>query len=196
MNIEHLAHDLFLLMLNLSQLQSSERMLAIFVDALNRAQDAVSLRLLTEGEHISDEAIQIATAQNSFGWIVLEGKEQAQSPELLSLIRNAIHMLALVLENRVSAQLLADDRSRLEKAVAARTSELHRTNLAIQAEIVERTRIEDALREKTEALDRYFTLSLDLLCIADTDGFFHRLNPEWERTLGYRISELEGKRFF
>ncbi|MFH0824317.1 MAG: PAS domain S-box protein, partial [Pseudomonadota bacterium] len=37
--------------------------------------------------------------------------------------------------------------------------------------------------------------SLDLLCIADTDGRFLRLNPEWERTLGYSLSELEGKGF-
>ncbi len=51
------------------------------------------------------------------------------------------------------------------------------------------------LREKTEELDHYFTLSLDLLCIADTDGYFIRLNPEWEKTLGYPLAELEGHRF-
>jgi PAS domain S-box-containing protein len=51
------------------------------------------------------------------------------------------------------------------------------------------------LREKTEELDRYFRSSLDLLCIADTDGYFQRLNPEWERALGYPLAELEGKRF-
>ncbi len=59
----------------------------------------------------------------------------------------------------------------------------------------ERKRAEEALRAKTEELDRYFTASLDLLCIADTDGYFHRLNPEWEKTLGYALAELEGRRF-
>ncbi|MFH1196448.1 MAG: PAS domain S-box protein [bacterium] len=52
-----------------------------------------------------------------------------------------------------------------------------------------------ALREKSEELERYFTHSLDLLCIADTDGYFRRLNPEWESTLGYSLKELEGRRF-
>lgn len=52
-----------------------------------------------------------------------------------------------------------------------------------------------ALKAKTEELDRYFTSSLDLLCIADTDGYFRRLNPQWEKTLGYTLAELEGKRF-
>jgi PAS domain S-box-containing protein len=52
-----------------------------------------------------------------------------------------------------------------------------------------------ALREKTEELERFFTTSLDLLCIADTDGYFKRLNREWEKTLGYSLQELEGHRF-
>lgn len=67
--------------------------------------------------------------------------------------------------------------------------------LAIVRDVTERKRAEEALRAKTEELDRYFTSSLDLLCIADTEGFFRRLNPEWERALGYPLSELENRRF-
>jgi len=51
------------------------------------------------------------------------------------------------------------------------------------------------LREKTEELERYFNQSLDLLCIADTDGYFRRLNPEWQKSLGYAVDELVGRRF-
>lgn len=61
--------------------------------------------------------------------------------------------------------------------------------------ISERNKAEEALRDKTEELDRYFTSSLDLLCIADTDGYFRRLNPEWERTLGYSLEDIENSRF-
>lgn len=67
--------------------------------------------------------------------------------------------------------------------------------LLLAANVTERRRAEAALRAKSEELDRYFTDSLDLLCIADTDGHFRRLNPEWERTLGYPLAELEGQRF-
>jgi PAS domain S-box-containing protein len=61
--------------------------------------------------------------------------------------------------------------------------------------ILKRKQAEEALREKTEELDRYFANSADLLCIADTDGYFRRLNPEWQRVLGYGLEELEGRRF-
>ncbi len=62
-------------------------------------------------------------------------------------------------------------------------------------DITNKKNAEIALQEKTEELERYFTSSMDLLCIAGTDGRFIRLNPEWEKVLGYSNGELEG-RFF
>jgi len=55
---------------------------------------------------------------------------------------------------------------------------------------------EESLRQKTEELDQFFNLSPDLLRIATTDGYSLRLNPAWERILGYSREELMAKRFF
>lgn len=55
---------------------------------------------------------------------------------------------------------------------------------------------EASLRQKTEELDHFFNISLDLLCIANTNGYFLRLNPAWERIFGYSTEEFMTKRFF
>jgi PAS domain S-box-containing protein len=67
--------------------------------------------------------------------------------------------------------------------------------VVITQDITQRKRAEDALRAKTEELDRFFSLAIDLLCIADVDGNFLRLSTAWEKTLGYKLEDLEGHRF-
>src|SRR5262245_45719339 len=50
---------------------------------------------------------------------------------------------------------------------------------------------QDQQRRKAEQeLDLFFNISLDLFAVAGFDGYFKRLNPAWESTLGYSIAEL------
>lgn len=51
------------------------------------------------------------------------------------------------------------------------------------------------LRRAEQELDRYFTMALDLFCIADYRGYFKRLNPAWEQVLGYSLADLQAKPF-
>jgi PAS domain S-box-containing protein len=52
-------------------------------------------------------------------------------------------------------------------------------------------RFEEAERRRVEAhVDRFFTLSLELLCICSSDGRFLRLNPAWSRVLGWTADEM------
>ena len=52
-----------------------------------------------------------------------------------------------------------------------------------------------ARKRAEEELDRFFTISLDLQCIATFDGYFTRVNPAWQRTLGYTSEELVTRPF-
>lgn len=42
---------------------------------------------------------------------------------------------------------------------------------------------------------RFFSLSNELLCTADSTGFFVELNPAWERVLGWTLDELRSAPF-
>jgi PAS domain S-box-containing protein len=46
------------------------------------------------------------------------------------------------------------------------------------------------LKEARREIDRFFDMSLDLLSVAGTDGYFKVVNPSFERVLGYTSAEL------
>lgn len=54
---------------------------------------------------------------------------------------------------------------------------------------------DDDLRARVEELEGFFSLNLDLLCIADLEGRFVRTNVSWSRVLGYGSDELAGRKF-
>jgi PAS domain S-box-containing protein len=60
--------------------------------------------------------------------------------------------------------------------------------LSVINDITERKRAE-------EDRDRFFTVSLDMLSLMNFSGYFKRLNPAWEKTLGYTNEELMSKSY-
>jgi len=50
-------------------------------------------------------------------------------------------------------------------------------------------------REAREVEDRFFAISIDMLCHLGFDGYFSRLSSAWERTLGFTREELMARPF-
>src|SRR5580765_2601585 len=47
----------------------------------------------------------------------------------------------------------------------------------------------------SELEDRFFAVSIDMLCLLDFNGYFKRVNPAWERALGFTREELMSRPF-
>jgi PAS domain S-box-containing protein len=65
-----------------------------------------------------------------------------------------------------------------------------------QVVLDERKKLTEDLLSKTEELEGFFNNSLDLLCIADFNGYFRKISALWPTMLGYSVDELTNNKFF
>jgi PAS domain S-box-containing protein len=65
--------------------------------------------------------------------------------------------------------------------------------LLILATII--TWIFQARRKIQQERDKFFSVTRDMLCVANFKGYFTRVNPAWEKALGYTSAELTSKPF-
>lgn len=95
---------------------------------------------------------------------------------------------------RIEKEIL-DLNTNLEAKVRERTAELEASNRQLTTETEERKRIEEALRAKTDELEKFFSVSADMLCIANSDGTFLKVNRAFEDVLGYPTKYFENRNF-
>ncbi len=91
----------------------------------------------------------------------------------------------LCVVDRVPRELSADQLEALKalSRLVVNELELRRSVADLSKAVRERRLVEGEL-------DQLFHLSSDLFCIAGFDGYFKRLNPSWEQTLGISRKEL------
>jgi len=84
--------------------------------------------------------------------------------------------------------------------------QLQEQNALLEEQIDERERIqkelihyqknlEEMVRERTDELNQFFSLNLDLLSVVTRDGRFIRVNPAWELVLGYPLDDLLSRNY-
>jgi PAS domain S-box-containing protein len=122
--MKNLSHDIFLLMINLSQLKSRDKVISIFCEAINSYSDQFQIsfsEILIEGK---DRRIEIRTRMNEFGYIYYEGEFSSVDEGFMDVFHNSVQMLALLLEKILQDKLLLDEKMMLKDLVNKKTKEL------------------------------------------------------------------------
>ncbi|MCF8295757.1 MAG: PAS domain S-box protein, partial [Bacteroidales bacterium] len=84
----------------------------------------------------------------------------------------------------------------LEERITLRTEELNKSNKSLVFQIKQKELIEAELILKTKELETFFSVSLDLMGIANQEGYFIKINKAFSNLLGYAENEILSKPFF
>lgn len=156
-------------------------------DITTASLDPCHLEFLQSLQVRAELAVPLFQDDRLWGLLVVHhctGPRPWQTEEIEGLEQIAVHV-GIALNQAALIDQLRRARADLESQVSARTTELNRVNRQLEQR-------NQALQTKTEELESLFSVTLDLLAIADRDGRFLRLNQQWEKTLGYPAAEMEG----
>jgi PAS domain S-box-containing protein len=142
-------------------------MVALLV--IRRLQRVITAPIL----HLAETMREVAANRN------YSLRAEKQTNDELGQLSDGFNEMLKQIQDRDGA--LEDARDGLEKRVQERTQ-------ALEEEVAERARMESER-------DRFFTLSLDLLCIGGFDGYFKRLNPAFEGLLDIKAEQLLAEPF-
>jgi PAS domain S-box-containing protein len=101
-----------------------------------------------------------------------------------------------ITERKWAEEVLRRAHGELEHRVAERTAELTRMNERLQAEIIERKKVETTLRERESLTSAFLDNSATFAWMKDAEGRHVYLSPSFERRFGVRFNDSMGKTDF
>jgi PAS domain S-box-containing protein len=192
MQIPHLEHDLFLLLLHLSQVTGEGRIKSLFIDSMNSLSEDFQLCFVEKQDEAIGEPIEIATLQNSFGSIDMQSNSEQIDESTKALVRNSVRMLALFLEKQLHDRLLSDEKLLLNDLVAKQTRNLKIANEDLKKEIEERKNITRELQENRFFIQKILDTTPNIIYIYDLleqKNIF--ANKEITAFLGYDRQQIQ-----
>ncbi|MGM0566367.1 MAG: hypothetical protein ACQESX_06390 [Bacteroidota bacterium] len=121
--MKNIAHDLFLLMFSLTQVQNKAKLHEMFVEGLNEIFSPVVFQFSKESKEEFPYELEIKTRRSHFGFIRITDVKNAPK-EHLPMLQNATQMLAVMLERITFDQQLEKERESLEQIADRRNKDL------------------------------------------------------------------------
>jgi PAS domain S-box-containing protein len=115
---------------------------------------------------------------------------RAVSARITTPLHDLTHAAESIAAGNYSERVAAsrrDEIGRLGSAFNAMTEKVEEAHRDLEARVQQRLQ---EVKEARHDLDQFFSLSLDLLCLAGHDGYFKRVNPAWQDVLGWSVDEL------
>ncbi|BAH76213.1 PAS domain S-box protein [Solidesulfovibrio magneticus] len=163
-------HDLFLLLINLSQLNDRHLVVRIFTQAIEAMWSELILKWIEGPEHPGEPCLPVRTMSGYYGRFITMGSDAQLSAQDRQLLGNSVQMLALLLERLAQREELEGRKAQLEDEVKTRTRELNETLERYQAlfasvsdPILVADRNTGILVECNEAAERFFGRSREQL---------------------------------
>ncbi|MDD4426132.1 MAG: PAS domain S-box protein [Mariniphaga sp.] len=196
------AHDLLLLLFNLTQLHSQNIIIQLFTEEVSKLFKPASFTFSYELDLQSKIHHELKTHDSVFGYILI-GDAEHLSDENKTLIQHAVQMLAVILERLANEQNLEKEKKSLEGIAETRNRDLELTieelkkaryaslNLIedLTEEIEKRTRSEKKLMESEERFRLVMENSLDAILITIPDGTI--LNANKSACRMFQMTEAE-----
>lgn len=126
--MDALPHNLLQLMLQLTRVQNSKKIISLFLESMNYIFNEVTLAHIDDDEESDYETITVSTSNNKFGKITIETGQFILPISRKSQIYNAVDMLAVVLENRKHQDSLTTEKNQLKREFLKQSEFLHERN--------------------------------------------------------------------
>ena len=100
-------HDLFMVMLNLSQINKINRIKSLFCEIFNEYYKSLKLEYSESPDTSADENFKLQKNNTLYGYITIKGELDKYSQVEQSNLRNAIGLLCIILENKTLQESLS-----------------------------------------------------------------------------------------